>query len=776
MEMIDRRSPAVDSDGRSGGSEHMFGGSKYTIDEALLHGSPSPPRGVHEDVSVLGPQVDHRLTGFGGSEITDGDPDRVNAPTPHIPEMIYRKVTGLGGGGAGLRRRTAAGNVGDPIDYRVSQDERVDALNEFHRMKSISAQTLRFNWRTFMEEFATHTLNVIGGPFVTPLARCISGKTGAQITGFYPGKIRFEGEVYNEPTQNFINQNMFWLIMDVPLVVGAVLHLSGIFWPRGSADVIAEPSTGVDIIANGTSTPTKTMEPGQIATDVDMLAEIVVPFMLLLVRQIVIAVKYAYIPREHIRNDRLAGRNMKRWNNEIMAPWCFMPTISHVIQNIEEAGSRARVDSRHLKVEFVSKFSPQSWAMFNIPETDEAAKEWKASIANGRELTASEKNEQKSLVRKQTTTMTTASASSSTAVGGDGDTAVTIDGRSSAAMSANAAAGPPRGKFIELWYLIKFAAYHGVQQSKMIPAFIMPMAIFGGLIPCFYKIFVLGRPGFGETHLDKWISAGSFLSYLMQGSGAAWTFSICGAIIFNRVRCIQDAYLELLIPSTVPDARNIDPPLKIPSIETVPDLRPSAENVYAWNLGRHALRQVGLYYNLRVQAFLGLYLFTMAGGIIAFIVSSIVKVSQGEIVEISAGMISLGWVAIVLIGVLATIIRQGMRANRQNKLHKSVFSHYRTRLGFHVKQQARHLGSLARQAEEAGREDEKKRLVQARIVLLGNSKDLQTALKFVANELDAEHESEKLRICGFGVDSRMLEALFGLCSGLAVTLWQVFGR
>jgi hypothetical protein len=236
-----------------------------------------------------------------------------------------------------------------------------------------------------------------------------------------------------------------------------------------------------------------------------------------------------------------------------MVPYCSFPTISHVIQNVQTGAARARVDTRCLKVEFVSNFSPKSWAMFNIPETDEEEKEWRASHADGSELTAKEKKEQNKLARKHSTTTMVASAAADG--GGAADTAVTVDGGSTAATAASAAAGPP--KIVELWFLIKFAAYHGVQQSKWFPMFILPLAIVGGLIPCCYKIFVLGRPGFGETHLDKWISACSFISYLMQGSGAAWSFSICGAILFNRVRCIQDAYLELLIPSTVPDARGV---------------------------------------------------------------------------------------------------------------------------------------------------------------------------------------------------------------------------
>ena len=58
--------------------------------------------------------------------------------------------------------------------------------------------------------------------------------------------------------------------------------------------------------------------------------------------------------------------------------------------------------------------------------------------------------------------------------------------------------------------------------------------------------------------------------------------------------------------------------------------------------------------------------------------------------------------------------------------------------------------------------------------LLKTEKELQTALKHVGNEMDAEAEVEKLRILGFAVDSRMLEGVLGLLSATVLTLWQVF--
>ena len=107
----------------------------------------------------------------------------------------------------------------------------------------------------------------------------------------------------------------------------------------------------------------------------------------------------------------------------------------------------------------------------------------------------------------------------------------------------------------------------------------MLAAVIGSLIPSFWRIFVLGRPGFGETHLDKWICACSLVSCIANGSGAIYIFSFAGSIIFNRARMMMDSYFQMLIPITVPDARAIDPPFQIDHFDLIPDMKPSAENV-----------------------------------------------------------------------------------------------------------------------------------------------------------------------------------------------------
>ena len=53
------------------------------------------------------------------------------------------------------------------------------------------------------------------------------------------------------------------------------------------------------------------------------------------------------------------------------------------------------------------------------------------------------------------------------------------------------------------------------------------------------------------------------------------------------------------------------------------------------------------------------------------------------------------------------------------------------------------------------------------------SKEVQRALKLVGNGIESESETQKIRILGMAVDTRMLEALMGLLSALGVTLWQV---
>ena len=107
------------------------------------------------------------------------------------------------------------------------------------------------------------------------------------------------------------------------------------------------------------------------------------------------------------------------------------------------------------------------------------------------------------------------------------------------------------------------------------------------------------------------------------------------------------------------------------------------------------------------------------------------------------------------------IVVSGMKANRQLGLHATALTHYRTRL------EAFDAARLAELNETDGSKEEISALQHL------NKRRLR-ALKFVISEIEKESDCEQLRIMGFKVNSRMLEALFGLASGVALTMWQAF--
>ena len=194
---------------------------------------------------------------------------------------------------------------------------------------------------------------------------------------------------------------------------------------------------------------------------------------------------------------------------------------------------------------------------------------------------------------------------------------------------------------------------------------------------------------------------------------------------------MNDVYFEFLIPETVPDARQRDPPLKVKGAEIFPDLVPSAETVYSWNLGRSALRQVGIFYRLRVQMFLGLYVCMLVVSVVLFLVNAVMDNINGIPLKISCEHLSVGWLIVGLTGIFFNIIMAGLKANRQPKLHKSAIEHFRTRLAHHVKMQLIGLDEQIKKVDSARRN----KLQERRGELKQRLKEVQTALKHVGNEV-----------------------------------------
>ena len=245
------------------------------------------------------------------------------------------------------------------------------------------------------------------------------------------------------------------------------------------------------------------------------------------------------------------------------------------------------------------------------------------------------------------------------------------------------------------------------------------------------------------------------------GFGAAvFLFPACLKIHFDRHRYFMHHYFEVLVPSTAPDAREIDtflPPHSSMLVCRISSRQPGmsttgtlvgthCENTLSisageWSFSWSLPHSVDGYVHLRVR------------------VDDHRGQFRGHSPVTTALIIELYMAVVLCIGGLQ-IIRTGMRANRQIKLHKSAIEHYRTRLAGHIEDQTSTM-------RDAGFDDA---AITARV---GSVKALQTALKHVANELDAEGDSEKLRINGFPVDARMAEGIVTLLGSVGVTIYQV---
>ncbi len=96
------------------------------------------------------------------------------------------------------------------------------------------------------------------------------------------------------------------------------------------------------------------------------------------------------------------------------------------------------------------------------------------------------------------------------------------------------------------------------------------------------------------------------------------------------------------------------------------------------------------------------------------------------------------------------------------KLHSAALAQYRLRI------EQLYQSKIDADREENGHNSPNIKLLTTR------SKEIQRALKLVSSDLEAEAETQQLRILGIKVDTTMLEGLVGLVSAIGVTLWQAY--
>ena len=164
--------------------------------------------------------------------------------------------------------------------------------NAGNRKRFVSEdKVLKFNWTTFWEEFFCQTLGQKLALLAVPFIVWVCGVNGAKLTQFYPGQHPTDPEL--SVTGDFIVQMVVNSLISVPTTIFMIMALTG-----NLNDAIAP---------EGAVLP---------------YAEIYLPVAMGLIRQVVIAVKYAYIPRRRMRGiDRKTGRHPKAFEQDLMGFW-----------------------------------------------------------------------------------------------------------------------------------------------------------------------------------------------------------------------------------------------------------------------------------------------------------------------------------------------------------------------------------------------------------------------------------------------------------------------
>eukprot|EP00943_MAST-04B_sp_MAST-4B-sp1_P006164 g6164.t1 len=353
------------------------------------------------------------------------------------------------------------------------------SLTRLDKKFGLDSKRVVFNTKTFCEEFFSHMVAVVIGPLSMPLVWLLSGWKGGVITGFLPGKIQYRGEEPYSNTLVFWIQIFVWATHWLPIYVAAGYFLSGqIVTNRALTPWLENDMVrGITITGtNGTSNFTSYVSeppPGNLSaswTDVGFMDMVVLPFLVLIVRQYVIAVKYAFIARGRIRSHRKQGRNMLRWSDERLNAFYLDPSREMAMLSLEKATWRAAVgDPEHIYLEFVEPVSAEVQERMDLAETNK-----------GRDL----KNNSND------------SNSSDLEVG---EKAYKDTSR------------------ISLQMFLKYVTISGVEYFSNLPGghatptgnMMIGLAGLVAFIPPMFRL-MHSRPAFGETHLDKWFAATQF--------------------------------------------------------------------------------------------------------------------------------------------------------------------------------------------------------------------------------------------------------------------------
>ena len=215
-------------------------------------------------------------------------------------------------------------------------------LRPIDRQRELSEWDIRFEgedkcvqWcrETFNEESVVQISFSFLGPLCYPWAIKLCGIDGLKITMFWPSKYK-DG---SSGTPFFWMQIIFGFGIQSPTLVGTLLALTGHLPVYPESSILP-------------------------------FSHLYVPLLVLIVRQIVIAVKYSFVPRRRMRRDRQIGRSFTHIGDDMLGSWCAKPSNESMARQLDQAMWRAGLTGKEI-LRFVDDVPKKVLDLIDLPES-----------------------------------------------------------------------------------------------------------------------------------------------------------------------------------------------------------------------------------------------------------------------------------------------------------------------------------------------------------------------------------------------------------------------
>ena len=290
---------------------------------------------------------------------------------------------------------------------------------------------------------------------------------------------------------------------------------------------------------------------------------IFIPILVIVVRQVVIAVKYSFIPRRRMREERTTTRRDDEMQDDLLGSWLTGPRAESLAFQLDLALWRADLTGNASEeyITFVTPIPSEIIDEINLPEIT-APKEEKKKKAQDKSSEEEGKKIKMNEVKK----------SDNTSDRGENDvdqrenipsspvtTAIDIDKNNNVVeINIIKKSNTISTNKIPLRMLIKYAAFKGTQDAMAPFDVVIAGVLLFTSVPLIYlgwnRMALFGTPG---NSFEQYVCAVGWIHCFMTLASNLLLFPSAPDVIFKRSRFRLHRFFELLIPSTIVDVSSL---------------------------------------------------------------------------------------------------------------------------------------------------------------------------------------------------------------------------